>query len=83
MIQVRYGQNTPSPRPAAIALPTSSHRSKSTGVITFAARIVSGVCALVQIISGGLTCLSLQPVAIRATCRAAFSPSEPAQIITE
>src|ERR1039458_5975667 len=73
-------QKMPAPNPAASPAPRSRQRSRSAGPIVLAARMASGVCALVHTISGAATARSRQPVAIRAIWRAALSPSLPAQI---
>ena len=65
-------QNTRMPRPAASVAPSVRHRSRSLAEMVFGARIASGVWACVQMIKGSATALKRQPVAIRATCRAAL-----------
>ena len=62
--------------------PSSSQRAISGAAIVLGARIASGVWAWVQTMSGSATARSRQPVAMRATWRAAFAPSLPAQTIT-
>ena len=64
-----------------MATPSSRHRSRSPSAMVLSARMSSGVWAWVQRINGGWTSLRRHPCAMRAVCRAAFSPSEPAQII--
>lgn len=46
-------QNMPMPSPAPIAAPRSRQRTRSSSLMVFSARISSGVCACVQMISGG------------------------------
>jgi hypothetical protein len=73
-------QKMPAAKPAARVSPRSRQRSRSAAGMIFGARIASGVCARVRTINGSATVRRRHPVVMRAICRAAFSPSLPAQI---
>lgn len=59
-------QKTPMANPAASAAPSSSHRPRSSLLITLGAKNASGVWAWVQTTIGSATARSRHPVAIRS-----------------